>query len=50
METIAILLIIWAGTMNYGWFKTYRKDGNPWHWKIFLGPVAYEKHIKAQRR
>lgn len=49
METAAILLIIWAGTMNYAWYHTFRKDGSPWHWKIFLGPAIYENHVKAER-
>lgn len=49
METAAILLIIWAGTMNYAWFRTFHNEGNPWHWKIFLGPAVYENHIRNER-
>jgi hypothetical protein len=49
LETTAILLIIWAGTMNYSWFTHNRKDEEAWHWTIFLGPVAYENHVRDER-
>ena len=49
MDTVAILLIIWALTMNYSWFTRNRKDGEEWHWTIFLGPVAYEHHVRDER-
>lgn len=49
MDLIITLPIIWAVTMNYSWYHTFRKDGSPWHWKIFLGPAVYENHIRAER-
>lgn len=49
LEMTAVLTVTWAFTMNYSWFTRNRKDGEAWHWTIFLGPVAYENHVRDER-
>lgn len=49
LEMAAILLANWVFIMNYSWFTRSRKDGDAWHWTVFLGPNVYMNHLRDER-
>jgi hypothetical protein len=42
------LVISWIVANPAGWALTYRRDGDPFNWRIWLGPAVYHRWAVRQ--
>lgn len=43
LASTAIMVVLASSFL--GWWITFRKDGEPFNWRVFLGPDAYTKWL-----